>query len=62
MDEIHMNKLEALRFVSEHFGYEGQESNTFNDLLADRSTDEELFTIKELTLSIKKEAEPCQKK
>lgn len=54
-EEIHMSKLEALRFVSEHFGWEGQESNTFNDLLADRSTDDDLFTIEELTTSIKKE-------
>jgi hypothetical protein len=55
MKEIPMTKLEALRFISDHYGFEGQESNTFNDMLADRTTDPDTFTVKEITDSLKEE-------
>jgi hypothetical protein len=55
--EFPMNKLSALRFIAEHFGIEGQQSNLFNDMLFDRSTDLAEFTVKEIMDGITKERE-----
>ena len=48
LPECKMTKLEALRFIATHFGLDGQESNTFNDLLHRSSDDGAEFTIAHL--------------
>lgn len=55
--EVPMSKLEALRFISNHYGVDGMESNTFGDILHDNSTDHKEYTICEIQRMLEREGE-----
>ena len=50
-----MTKVEALRFIAEHYGHEGMESNTFNSLLFDTTSDLQNYSMDEILTMLKKD-------